>query len=195
MPYKDLEIKKRYDKKYKQEHLEQFRLYRKRSYIKHREKEIERQKKYNKKNSKQHLLAVKKWQEKNLDKIKKYNKEYYQKNKEKILTSYTKWRLANMEKRRKSCKAYRKRHPDRIRFKNNIAKDRRRGAKGKHTLQEWEALKKKYNYSCPKCKRKELIIKLTRDHIIPISKGGTNYIDNIQPLCGSCNSRKKDHVH
>lgn len=60
---------------------------------------------------------------------------------------------------------------------------------GSHTKAEWELLQAQYNWTCPCCKKQG--IKLTRDHIIPVVKGGSDNIENIQPLCGSCNSRKQ----
>lgn len=58
------------------------------------------------------------------------------------------------------------------------------------TSKEWSSLKEKYDYRCLSCKKREPSVRLTIDHIIPISRGGANALDNIQPLCGSCNSRK-----
>ncbi len=62
---------------------------------------------------------------------------------------------------------------------------------GFHTIKEWQDLCKKWGDTCACCRK---IRKLTKDHIIPLSKGGSNGIENIQPLCGSCNSRKNVRV-
>jgi hypothetical protein len=67
---------------------------------------------------------------------------------------------------------------------------RKKNAEGSHTVEEWLALKGKYNNSCAICFVSDLESKLTIDHIIPLKLGGTHYISNIQPLCRSCNSRK-----
>lgn len=42
-------------------------------------------------------------------------------------------------------------------------------------------------YACKACGTSQ---GLTVDHIVPVSKGGSNDLDNLQTLCGPCNSRK-----
>jgi len=58
--------------------------------------------------------------------------------------------------------------------------------KGTHTEEEWEQLKKHIG-KCLMCGAKDDLVK---DHIIPIYQGGSDSIDNLQPLCHKCNSSK-----
>lgn len=52
-----------------------------------------------------------------------------------------------------------------------------------------EFIFKRDGYKCLKCGS---LTKLSIDHIMPISLGGDNTISNLQTLCTSCNSTKKD---
>lgn len=87
---------------------------------------------------------------------------------------------------------YCKNHPNNISHLKARRYAREKGADGKHTIQEWEALKLKFGNKCAMCKEDK---KLTKDHIIPLSKGGSDYISNIQPLCKNCNSRKHNIIY
>jgi len=63
--------------------------------------------------------------------------------------------------------------------------------KGRHTEVEFDALCEKYGRRCLACGE---VTRLTPDHIVPISQGGSDTIDNIQPLCESCNKSKGAHT-
>lgn len=63
-----------------------------------------------------------------------------------------------------------------------------------HHFTEWIDLLKKHDNMCFYCGVKMTktpgIKQRTRDHIVPICKGGSDKIENIVPACRSCNSKK-----
>lgn len=61
---------------------------------------------------------------------------------------------------------------------------------GVHSEAEWRALLARHQGRCAHCGTTE---RIERDHIIPLAKGGTDAIENIQPLCRTCNARKWMH--
>lgn len=65
----------------------------------------------------------------------------------------------------------------------SIARER-----GTHTKEEWKTMKEFFNNTCCACFSDSNGI--TKDHIIPIKNGGSDSIENIQPMCRKCNSKK-----
>lgn len=60
--------------------------------------------------------------------------------------------------------------------------------KGRHTQEEWESLLTLTGQQCVRCRAQG--VDLVKDHITPIYLGGSDGIENIQPLCIRCNSSK-----
>jgi len=54
------------------------------------------------------------------------------------------------------------------------------------------------HYRCQYCNRSQFELKhrecLTRDHLVPLSRGGNNDWTNVVTACSSCNTRKGNHL-
>lgn len=75
--------------------------------------------------------------------------------------------------------------------KNAKAKRRTLEKSGKISLEQWSEILAKNNHQCVKCKTDK---RIEMDHIIPLSKGGAHSVENIQPLCRSCNASKGNKI-
>jgi len=150
---------------------------------------------------------------KSKDRILTYNKVYYKENKQlysNLCKSY--YELHKDELRIKSLERYRRYkrdNPDRLRNINIKAtqkykktekgklvarcdRHRRRNKDiGKIDIKLWLNKLIDFGGKCAYCGSLE---KIQIDHIIPISKGGSNHIDNLQPLCLHCNISKGSKI-
>jgi hypothetical protein len=110
--------------------------------------------------------------------------------KEKERSSWKHYYTKNNYRLNQQAILWRKHHPRQWAAIQAARRTRQTLTGGSYTHIEWIDLCAKYDLRCLCCGRQEPDIKLTADHIIPVSMGGSSYIDNIQPLCKSCNSSK-----
>lgn len=66
-------------------------------------------------------------------------------------------------------------------------------SKGTHSDIEWRCLVEAVGSQCVQCRTPMGLLvggKVCKDHITPIFKGGSDGLDNLQPLCRECNAGK-----
>lgn len=136
---------------------------------------------------------------------KQCDRNKYLKNKEKVLQRSKEWARENHGRRLEIQKKWRETNKDlsnqlirdwqsRNREKMVAACSRRRaliaGVGGNYTANRIKELIKLQKNKCACCKQH--LMKYHVDHIQPISKGGSNSIENIQILCPRCNQTKSN---
>ena len=102
------------------------------------------------------------------------------------ITEFMKPVLAKREKARAATEKW-LRSPEHFMYVQNREANRL-GAEGYFSIEEWNDLLFHTGCKCLACGNDEVL--LVSNHIVPMKDGGSNYIDNIQPLCKSCHSRK-----
>lgn len=139
-----------------------------------------------------------------------YLKDYRKKNKEILKEKRKEKHLNNPEIRYIKEKSYRQTHQDKIKTKNkkwlqtpsgkaSIARMRHKRLSYLNktectlTAKQWKKILVMQNNCCADCGREfSESLKPARDHIIPLSLGGGLTFGNVQALCKSCNSKKKN---
>lgn len=125
------------------------------------------------KNKERHAERCKAWAIANRDKMRAYVKKYYAANKEKEAVRRLKYEQQN---------------PAQMKVNRATRRARKLGAVGSHTKAQVLSLLDRQRGRCAACKK--TLKQYHADHVIPLARGGTNYIENIQILCPSCNSKK-----
>lgn len=126
---------------------------------------------------------------------------YYNDHKAALIAYATAWRKTNPEKVAQYAADWAKANPEKVRanqqrwyIANQDVQRRRRGtyAVSDFSFEEWLTILEMFNHSCAYCLRSD--VKLTMDHVQPISKKGQHSCENIVPACKSCNSKKGNRL-
>lgn len=98
------------------------------------------------------------------------------------------------ERQRKYLKQWTSENKDKIRVYFGNRRARERGAEGSYTHEDISRINTSQDFKCTYCcapTNEDYHV----DHIVPLSRGGSNWPSNLQMLCPTCNMRKnaKDH--
>ena len=197
------EEKRAYNLKYGIEHRKEIRAYR----AKHYQENKEKYKEQNARNYKLHsearrLYAVRyradhpewviQYREAHRDEHRHYDKRYQQEHREQKRLYHAQYRIDHYAELREWRKQYAQtEHAKRIhRAHTHKRKALKRNASGFHTALELEQQRKRQHNKCYWCHMKLFKDVWHADHIIPLSRGGSDAIDNIVIACPTCNMRK-----
>ena len=148
----------------------------------------EAQKAYQKAYHHAHREDAKAYREAHREQIKTNKKAYRQAHKGKEKTRRKAYYQAHREEEKAYGKAYAQAHREERRAHQSRRKAREKGVSTEAV--DYEFIKKRDRMICGICKKKVRPQDLSFDHIIPLSKGGSNKKENRQPLCSQCNTAK-----
>ncbi len=169
---------KGYRQTYRQSHKEQRSACGKEYYQSHKEQVLERHKEYYQSHKEQILERTGAYQRTSQVRSRRYSHVYYQRHKDQC-ANYT--------------LMYCRTHPEWVRANNYRRRALKRNNGGSHTVQD---IRKQYANQKGKCYycKKKVGTAYHVDHVIPLSRGGSNGPENLVVACPTCNLRKNANI-
>lgn len=118
---------------------------------------------------------------------KDYSGEHYEENKKRRKRQLRRWREQNIERAREITREWQKENPVKSVASTERYRSRKVDAEGDLTTESIQVVYWLHDHTCLRCGAAE---DLTVDHIVPLSKGGSNHLSNLQLLCRPCNAHK-----
>lgn len=147
-------------------------------YQRDRDKRLAAARRYREENAHQISLSSRARYAKDKDKYREYRREYYLKNRERMI---------------ENAIEYQKNNPQVVALTRHM---RKAAEAYEITQRDHRRLLERYRHSCAYCEVKlapwgrEFPNSLQWDHVLPLSKGGSDGVGNILPVCRQCNRSK-----
>jgi 5-methylcytosine-specific restriction endonuclease McrA len=129
-------------------------------------------------NAETQISYSKKWQRENPERLEAYRRAYEQKHKDR-----------DKQRKYEAFARWRRRNPANSKASGHRRRALRLGAPGNHFPSDLNFLMKWQEGKCPYCSS-SIEKQYATDHIVALANGGSNWPENLQLLCISCNSKK-----
>jgi HNH endonuclease len=170
-------ITKRNDE-WKARNPEKVRKHRKGHYLRHGQEILFKRKIWYQANAETQISYSKKWQRENPERLEAYRRAYEQKHKDR-----------DKQRKYEAFARWRRRNPANSKASGHRRRALRLGAPGNHFPSDLNFLMKWQEGKCPYCSS-SIEKQYATDHIVALANGGSNWPENLQLLCISCNSKK-----
>jgi 5-methylcytosine-specific restriction endonuclease McrA len=137
------------------------------------------------------------WYYDNIEQAREYRKQQYAQNREQAIEDARRWREENPERYRATMRRYKRKHyrENREAYRVYVRNRRARLAEvdGSHSVEDIETMYHQQNGLCHYCGA-SIEDGYHVDHVIPLSRGGSNSPDNLVLACPHCNLSKNDRL-
>lgn len=157
------------------------------------ERERERVRRYQKEHADIARAATKAWVANNRDHVNQKSRERYARLSEEARSrrraTAMAWEARNKDAVRKAKREWKRKNPEGVRAYVRKRTAMRYGCEGHHTQKDIHSILVAQRWKCANC-RVSIRKKRHIDHIVPLSRGGSNNKSNLQGLCPACNMKK-----